>query len=614
MYKFSLACLSSPLGGKRRSQALLNPSTTLLSVLVAIASVFGVSAAHAVDIGNLPASYGQALHNIPVEPPQLGWRAPDADDPSAPGGFDDTEDNGVPDFSTIVQNAKGYQLNVFAANPTNEVANVVGWIDFNGDGMFTPEEAAVQTIPPNTNEVVKVRMVWPQLEGVSSDFTGLSYARFRITTDVITPNDFVGTFSDGEVEDYEVFIMPDADGDFIADDEDPDDDNDRIPDVVEGFTADSDGDGILDYLDADSDNDLLPDFFEVGPNPQVPVDTDGDGIPDFLDLDSDNDQNPDSLLLNADLDGDGIAGDIEGIGDPDGDGILNALDIDSDNDGILDSIETLSDTDGDRIPNFLDLDSDNDGVSDLIEASNGVIDVTDLDRDGDGRLDPVLPHGTNGLADTIETEIDSGVTSFVLADSDGDGIADFVDLDSDSDGTPDIIELQGVDANNDSLVDLLLDSDGDGLFDVIDIDSNPNSSDIDGDGIIDEADIDFLDGTDTDFDGIVDSMDPDSDGNGLVDTAVGQFVLGDQLPDSDADGIPDLQDAIDGPNDDDTNGNGANQLLGNTGGNSGLVQTGLSGGGAGCTVGSSKDPLLLLLAIISLGFLLRRRAARVSVK
>ena len=73
---------------------------------------------------------------------------------------------------------------------------------------------------------------------------------------------------------------------------------------------------------------------------------------------------------------------------------------------------------------------------------------------------------------------------------------------------------------------MLLDSDGDGLFDVVDIDNNPGSSDIDGDGIIDEADIDFVNGgADTDFDGIADASDPDADGNGLVDTAVGQFIL-----------------------------------------------------------------------------------------
>ncbi len=609
MYKFCFACLCS----LHKSQAGYKKVAKASGLVLALATVAGFSAAvQAADTGDAPASYGLALHEIPVEPPRFGTRAPDDDEI---GIFSDDEDNfddedGVPDFNPIVQNMKGYQLNVFASNPTNEVANIVGWVDFNGDGQFSADEAALGTLPPNTDDLTKVRLIWPDLDGVSSDFIGTSYARFRITTDVITPNDFVGTFSDGEVEDYMLTILLDTDGDDNADITDLDDDGDGIADLVEGL-ADTDGDGLVDSLDPDSDNDLLPDFYEVGPDPSNPQDSDGDGIADFRDTDSDNDLNPDTLSLNSDLDNDGISGDIEGIGDPDHDGVINPIDIDSDNDGILDSIETLTDTDGDGVPNFLDLDSDNDGVSDLIEASNGVIDVTDLDRDGDGRLDAVLAHGFNGLANTIETEDDSGITSFVLADSDGDGIPDFVDLDSDGDGKPDITELEGVDANGDSLVDQLIDSDGDGLVDSVDIDSNPNSADIDGDGIIDEADIDFLDDTDLDSDGIADSMDPDSDGNGLVDSAAGQFILGDELPDADGDGIPDLQDAIDGPNDDDTNGNGSNQFAGITGGSSeDRVLTGLSGGGSGCTVGAgtAKDPLLLLLVLASLVFLLRRRS------
>ena len=612
MYKICFACLCS----LHKLQAHKKVVTTL-GFLLSLATVFGASVAQAADTGDAPASYGIALHEIPVEPPRLGTRAPDDD---VIGIISDDDDNiddedGIPDFNQIVQNMKGYQLNVFGSNPTNEVANIVGWIDFNGDGQFSANEAALGTLPPNTNELTKVRLVWPDLDGISSDFVGTSYARFRITTDVITPNDFIGTFSDGEVEDYQVEILLDTDGDDNADITDNDDDGDSITDKIEG-DVDTDGDGLVDRLDPDSDNDLLPDFFEVGPDVGFPVDTDGDGIPDFLDVDSNNDLNPDTLSLNSDLDNDGISGEIEGVGDPDGDGIINAIDIDSDNDGIIDSIETLTDTDGDGVPNFLDLDSDNDGVSDLIEASNGVIDVTDLDRDGDGRLDAVLAHGFNGLADTIETSSDSGVTSFVLADSDGDGIADFVDLDSDSDGIPDITEQEGQDADGDSLVDQLLDSDGDGLVDSVDIDFNPSSSDTDGDGIIDEADIDFVDDSDLDSDGIADSMDPDSDGNGLVDTAVGQFIVGDELPDADADGIPDLQDAIDGPNADDTNGNGGNQFAGITGGSSDdRVQTGLSGSGAGCTIGSgtAKDPLFLLLLVVSLGFLLRRRMSAVQL-
>jgi len=247
-----------------------------------------------------------------------------------------------------------------------------------------------------------------------------------------------------------------------------------------------------------------------------------------------------------------------------------------------------------------------------------VIEVLDLDRDGDGRLDPGLYHSENGLADTIETEPDSGVTAFVLADSDGDGIPDYLDLDSDSDGTPDLIEqTSGNDANADSQLDALVDTDGDGLIDSVDIDSNPAGSDLDGDGIVDDADIDFVEGTDSDLDGIVDSRDPDSDGNGFVDANSGQFVFGDTFPDSDADGIPDLQDAIDGPNSDETNGNGANQFAGIAGmGN--RVQTGLSGNGGGCTItaGQAKnaaiDPLFILLLVVSFGYLALRRQTTVQ--
>ncbi|AEI51421.1 DUF6923 family protein [Runella slithyformis] len=54
------------------------------------------------------------------------------------------------------------------------------------------------------------------------------------------------------------------------------------------------------------------------------IDTDGDGIPDDIDLDDDNDGVPDT---------------VEGTGDCDGDGISNSLDLDSDNDGITDVAE-----------------------------------------------------------------------------------------------------------------------------------------------------------------------------------------------------------------------------------------------------------------------------------
>ena len=110
-------------------------------------------------------------------------------------------------------------------------------------------------------------------------------------------------------------------------------------------------------------------------------------------------------------------------------------------------------------------------------------------------------------------------------DTDGDGLTNICDLDDDNDGILDEVELDD---------DPNLDSDGDGLFDSIDIDS-------DGDGIPDNVEaqltlgytaptgsIDIRTGLllvygtgltpiDTDFDGIPDYLDDDSDSDGLLD-------------------------------------------------------------------------------------------------
>lgn len=602
--------------------------------------------AFAMDIGDAPASYGVAVHNIAPLPLRLGQLPPD-DDTLGINGSDDVsgidDEDGVFAFPELTQNKKSYTTNVFVSNPTNVSASLGGWVDFDGDGVFSSDEFTVETVPPGADND-RFKLTWTDLSGVSSDFTGQTYARFRISTEVITAFDSTGAFNDGEVEDYVLFVLPDADGDEISDSVDPDDDNDSIPDSVEGFDIDTDGDGLVDALDTDSDNDLVPDLFEVGSNPSIPQDTDGDGIADFLDLDSNGDGQADSLLITSDLDNDGIIGDVEGIGDADGDGVINSFDVDSDNDGIADRIETIADSDGDGVPNFLDLDSDNDGISDFLESSHGLVDTQSFDTDGNGRIDPTNIHGNNGLVDAIETAPDGGVTRFVLADSDADGVPDFLDLDSDNDGVPDIVEFGGVDVDSNLQVDALIDADSNGIIDSADIANNPGGVDSDADGIVDSVDSDFSTEDDIDLDGIANVADPDVDGNGLIDLAVNSASTGGVTPDSDGDGIPDFQDNIDGLNPDDTNGNGLNVATDLTGigavinlndsssgvttaptsvtspptttGPVGNVQTGLSGlgaGGGGCTLSRDStgaiDPLLALLALLSctMMFLSRRR-------
>lgn len=75
----------------------------------------------------------------------------------------------------------------------------------------------------------------------------------------------------------------DFDLDGLEDDLDPDDDNDGIPDSVEG-TDDFDSDGFENRFDLDSDGDGILDSVEGF------ADIDGDSFPNFLDLDSDGDR------------------------------------------------------------------------------------------------------------------------------------------------------------------------------------------------------------------------------------------------------------------------------------------------------------------------------------
>ncbi|WP_238536681.1 MSCRAMM family adhesin SdrC [Pseudoalteromonas maricaloris] len=84
--------------------------------------------------------------------------------------------------------------------------------------------------------------------------------------------------------------------------------------------------------------------------------------------------------------------------DEDNNGVINLLDLDSDGDGISDEREGSGNADQDDKLNFLDLDSDNDGIADADEKLNakgwpedsdkdGVEDFIDLDNDGDKVLD-----------------------------------------------------------------------------------------------------------------------------------------------------------------------------------------------------------------------------------
>jgi len=317
-------------------------------------------------------------------------------------------------------------------------------------------------------------------------------------------------------------VMVDDDNDGIADCYDDDHDNDGIPNIDEGYD-DDDGDGIPDINDPnhddgpfgdldgdgvsnwdeenclgtdpedpDTDNDLVPDGAEASdldpPDPCLQImDTDGDGTPDAHDHDDDNDGVPTRAEVRLAL---ALGGDH--TSDPDGDGLPNHRDTTSDGD--WDQLDDAAEWDWDSRRENAQLLSE-------IEPHqpghpNGLQDAGDLfrrlglsDRDGDGIPDPV----------------DSWDEDGPLGDADWDGLSNEFEekhglnphsSDSDGDGIHDHDETNG-EQNFDDFPD----TDGDGIPDVLDTDD-------DGDGVP-TADEGYRDNDD---DGIPDYLDPDAYG------------------------------------------------------------------------------------------------------
>lgn len=172
--------------------------------------------------------------------------------------------------------------------------------------------------------------------------------------------------------------------------------------------------------------------------------------------------------------------------------VFERTDSNPENNSYVRTVSVLADTDRDGKPNTSDPDDDNDGVNDEEDA---------------------FPLNRNETKDT-----------------DGDGIGDNKDTDDDGDGVPDVIDAfpldpsETKDTDGDGIGDNKdTDDDGDGLLDEDEIQAgtNPLNADTDGDLVRDNEDAYPLDPSrafDYDKDGIMDSEDPDADGDGIPKT------------------------------------------------------------------------------------------------
>ena len=334
-----------------------------------------------------------------------------------------------------------------------------------------------------------------------------------------TPFSMPGNGNPGNERDWRSTL--DSDGDGVPDAFDLDNDNDGILDSVEGY-GDDDGDGIPNYLDLDSDGDGIPDVIEAGGS-----DPDNNGLPGT------------GLIRAVDVDANGVPKIANGgytPRDTDGDGKPDFLDLDSDGDGIFDVIENGGpdpDNDG-RVGAGLVNDFDRDGISDIVDNYNNLtgslagdpsgIPMVVLDNDGDGIPNyRDIDSDNDGILDSVEG----------MADTDGDGIPNFLDLDSDGDGIPDNIEAQSTAGY---IAPTGVDSDGDGLDNAYESTNGITPVNTDGTDLPDYLDLDSdndgepdtLEAYDTNNDGVAEKVksgvDADKDGiDDAFDNNVGAF-------------------------------------------------------------------------------------------
>ena len=530
----------------------------------------------------------------------------------------DTDDDGLTDFEEVV-GPDGVPGTYDETDPNNP--------DSDGDGLEDGEELAVYNTDPNDADTD---------DGGVGD--GVEVGR---GTDPLDPSDDQPTDEDDRDQDG---ILDVDEVTYGTDPDDPDSDNDGLLDgeevngaiVTDPNDPDTDDDGLLDGAeealdgdptDPDTDDDGLGDGFEAMIGTELDnTDTDGDSL-------GDGDEVADGLdPLHVDSDRDGVDDDLETGGldpldsDTDGDGLLDGeeldlgtdpLDPDTDDGGASDGEEVADGTDpndgADDAPDTGD--SDGDGLTDGEEAGTGT-DPTVADHDGDGIDDgDEVANGTDpqaydtdgdGVSDGDE---DADGTDPLNPDTDGDGLTDGEeaaagtdpnDDDSDDDGLLDgeerVFDTDPLDddTDNDGLTDGDevdthstdpddADSDDDGLTDGAEIDTHatdPNDPDSDNGGVWDGAEVD--NGTsplapaddnptaqpDTDGDGLIDTLEdllgsdpsqPDSDGDGIDDRAeVEDYSTDPSTPDTDGDGVDDDEEISDGtdPRAADTDGDG----------------------------------------------------------
>lgn len=155
---------------------------------------------------------------------KLGANSPDADngllqdvtanlDDSTNTGSTDDED-GVTLPNTLTTASTTYSATVNVTNTVGTPATLIGWIDFNKNGVFEANEAHTSSTLPTTYTVndntngINYTLNWTVPVASRPLAQGQTYARLRISNGALTTSTSTAIIGRGEVEDYVVSINP----------------------------------------------------------------------------------------------------------------------------------------------------------------------------------------------------------------------------------------------------------------------------------------------------------------------------------------------------------------------------------------------------------------------
>jgi hypothetical protein len=164
------------------------------------------------DFGDAPASYDPVALSPALHMRDTILRLGAAFDQefvkstSALADGDGIDEDAIATVTVLDTATTNYINSITVYNNTGSDATLIGWLDINGNGIFDPSEGRSVTVPTSTS-VQTVNIAW---NGINTPLISgqTTFLRIRLTSTSfgMTVNNPTGFYSNGEVEDYRVFV------------------------------------------------------------------------------------------------------------------------------------------------------------------------------------------------------------------------------------------------------------------------------------------------------------------------------------------------------------------------------------------------------------------------